>query len=225
MVQKAQLEIACFNLSAALIAQKNGADRVELCDGILVGGITPDYTTTELARASLKIDLFVMIRPRGGNFVYTAQEFEQMKSDILTFKKMKVNGFVFGVLDENHSVDVERNAELVRLATPLPCTFHRAFDEVTDALHSLEEIIHCGFKTVLTSGQQPNVQLGKQRLAELVQHCKNRIVIMPGGGLRSTNIEEIQQHTQAVFYHSSAITSNGEVPNPFEIQDLKAKLR
>lgn len=225
MVQKAKLEIACFNLAATLIAQKNGADRVEFCDGILVGGITPDKTATELARASLQIDLYVMIRPRGGDFVYSESEFQQMKSDILAFKKIPVDGFVFGILNEDYSVNKAQNRELVQLAHPIPCTFHRAFDEVTDVFQSLEEIIECGFQTILTSGQKPNVVDGVEQLKELVKMANNRITIMPGGGLRSSNIESIQQITQAIFYHSSAITSEGEVPNPFEIQALKSKLK
>lgn len=225
MAQKAQLEIACFNLSAALIAQKNGADRIEFCDGILVGGITPDFTSTELAITSVTIDMYVMIRPRGGDFRYTDAEFDQMKFDVMAFKRIGVQGFVFGILDENHTIDVVRNKELVELAYPLPCTFHRAFDEVSDAFQALEEVIDCGFQTILTSGQTPNVLLGKQRLAELVRKADNRITIMPGGGLRSSNIQEIQEATHAVFFHSSAITSKGEVPNPFEIQELKAKLQ
>jgi copper homeostasis protein len=224
MAQKAQLEIACFNLAAALIAQKNGADRVEFCDGILVGGLTPDFISTELAKASLSIDLLVMIRPRGGNFVYTEDEFSQMKSAITVFKKLGVNGFVFGILNEDNTIDIVKNKELVDLAHPLPCTFHRAFDQVTDAFQSLEDVICCGFYTILTSGQSANVQEGINRLAELVTKANNRIAIMPGGGLRSTNISEIKTITKALFYHSSAITSEGEVPNPFEIQELKAKL-
>jgi copper homeostasis protein len=225
MAQKAKLEIACFNLAATLIAQKNGADRVEFCDGILVGGITPDYTETELAKASLKIDLYVMIRPRGGDFVYSNEEFEQMKSDIIAFKKIPVDGFVFGILNENKTINIVQNKELVQLAHPIPCTFHRAFDEVSEAFQSLEDSIDCGFQTILTSGQKPNVVEGIHQLKELVQKAKHRITIMPGGGLRSSNIEEIQQITKAVFYHSSAITAEGEIPNPFEIQALKSKLK
>jgi copper homeostasis protein len=225
MAQKAKLEIACFNLAATLIAQKNGADRVEFCDGILVGGITPDYTETELAKASLKIDLYVMIRPRGGDFVYSNEEFEQMKSDIIAFKKIPVDGFVFGILNENKTINIVQNKELVQLAHPIPCTFHRAFDEVSEAFQSLEDSIDCGFQTILTSGQKPNVVEGIHQLKELVQKAKDRITIMPGGGLRSSNIEEIQQITKAVFYHSSAITAEGEIPNPFEIQALKSKLK
>jgi copper homeostasis protein len=222
---KAQLEIACFTMSSALIAQKNGADRVEFCDGILVGGITPDHGATELLVSSFTIDLFVMIRPRGGNFVYTESEFNQMKSDIINFKKIGVNGFVFGILNEDYTINTNKNKELVDLAHPLPCTFHRAFDEVTQPIQALEDVIQCGFTTVLTSGQAPNVIDGVNQLARLVEAANKRVIIMPGGGLRAENIEFIQQKTQATFFHSSAIIDVGELPNPSEIVALKSKLQ
>lgn len=221
----AQLEIACFNLESALIAQENGADRVELCAGIEVGGTTPDYEMVRQAREDLSIDLYVMIRPRGGNFVYSNEEFEQMQSDISTLKKIKVDGFVFGILNEDNSINLEQNKTLVDLAKPLACTFHRAFDEVQNPFQALEQIIDCGFKTILTSGQKPNVTEGKDNLAELVKAANNRIVIMPGGGLRSSNIDAIRQTTKAIFYHSSAITDGSETANANEIQALKAKLK
>ena len=221
----AQLEIACFNTESALIAQKNGADRVELCDGFEVGGTTPKFDTVQMAREKLTIDLYVMIRPRGGNFVYSEAELEQMKNDILALKELKVNGFVFGILKEDKTINWEQNKILVDLAKPFPCTFHRAFDEVRNPFQALEQLMDCGFKTILTSGQAQNVTEGMNRLTELVSKANDRITIMPGGGLRSTNIEQIQQNTKAVFYHSSAITDGSETANPNEIQALKAKLK
>ena len=161
-----KLEIACFNLQSAVIAQENGADRVELCAGIEFGGTTPDFEITKKARELINIDLNVMIRPRGGNFVYSDAEFNQMKLEIIEFKKLNVNGFVFGVLNEDNSINTIQNTELVNMAKPFPCTFHRAFDEVSDVFQSLEEIIECGFQTILTSGQMPNVVEGVNRLAE-----------------------------------------------------------
>mgnify|MGYP003560241314 FL=1 len=160
-----RLEIACFNLESALIAQENEADRVELCAEMEVGGTTPDFEITKQVRELLTIDLNVMIRPRGGNFVYSEAEFQQMKNKILQFKEIGVNGFVFGILNENNSIHTAQNTELVNLAKPFPCTFHRAFDEVTDAFQSLKDIIACGFQTILTSGQKPNVVEGVNRLA------------------------------------------------------------
>jgi len=225
MVQNAQLEIACFNLESALIAQENGADRIELCADMAVGGTTPNLEMVQQARENLTIDLYVMIRPRGGDFVYTDAEFQQMQAEITALKTYNVNGFVFGILKEDQTINYEQNKLLVDLAKPFPCTFHRAFDEVENAFEALEDIINCGFKTILTSGQRPNVSEGMHRLAELVSKADNRIVIMPGGGLRSTNIKTIQQKTQAVFYHSSAITDGSEVASAVEVQALKSKLQ
>ena len=225
MVQNARLEIACFNLPSALMAQENGADRVELCDGLEVGGTTPSIASVIKAKELLKIDVYVMIRPRGANFVYSEEEFIQMQSDILQLKELKVDGFVFGILKENNTINVKQNKCLVDLAQPLPCTFHRAFDEVEDAFWALEQIIDCGFKTVLTSGQAQDVTDGMNRLAELVSKACNRIIIMPGGGLRSNNIEVIQKNTKAIFYHSSAITGGNHTANPEEIFNLKNKLK
>ena len=220
-----KLEIACFNLQSAVIAQENGADRVELCSGIDVGGTTPDFEITKKVRDLIAIDLNVMIRPRGGNFVYSDAEFNQMKLEIIEFKKLKVNGFVFGILNDNNSINTIQNTELVNLAKPFPCTFHRAFDEVSNVFQSLEEIIECGFQTILTSGQMPNVVEGVNRLAELVFKASNRMTIMPGGGLRAANLDFIQEKTKANFYHSSAITNGTETSNPDEVVALKSILK
>lgn len=220
-----KLEIACFNIESAQIANENGADRIELCDGIEVGGTTPNSETIKQARKQLTIDLYVMIRPRGENFVYSNEEFAQMKQDIIHIKSLKVNGFVFGILDENNRIDMERNSELVDLAKPLPCTFHRAFDEVSDYEQALEDVISCGFSTILTSGMHSNVVDGIDVLKKLVLQAQNRITIMPGGGLRSANIKHIQELTQANFYHSSAIIDGSQIANPEEIFKLKNNLK
>jgi len=225
MVQNAQLEIACFNLESALIAQENGADRVELCAGIEVGGTTPNFEIVKQAREKLSIDLYVMIRPRGGNFVYTEEEFQQMQTDIVALKQLNVAGFVFGILKEDNTINGEQNKMLVDLAKPLPCTFHRAFDEVINPFQALEQLIDCGFKTILTSGQAQNVMDGMNRLFELVKAANNRIIIMPGGGLRSSNIETLQQNTKVIYYHSSAITDGSELVSASEVQTLKTKLQ
>ncbi|TDE45966.1 copper homeostasis protein CutC [Flavobacterium rhamnosiphilum] len=223
-MEKSKLEIACFNLESAIIAQKNGADRVELCANMKEGGTTPDFEITKAARDVLSIDLNVMIRPRGGNFVYSDFEFEQMKSEIIAFKKLQVDGFVFGILKEDGSLNKERNAELVALANPLPCTFHRAFDRIKNRFESLETVIECGFKTILTSGLETNVMEGIDILVTLVEKVNDRITIMPGGGLRSSNIGLLKEKTNAVFYHSSAITDSSETANGNEVKALKAIL-
>ncbi|MBA4275942.1 copper homeostasis protein CutC [Flavobacterium sp.] len=223
-MKKELLEIACFNFKSAIIAQQNGADRVELCFDMNLGGISPSLDMVETVRAALYIDLYVMVRPRGGDFVYSEEEFEQMKNEIKQFKKRNVDGLVFGILNKDGSIDKERNKELVALAHPLPCTFHRAFDVVKNVNQSLESVIECGFKTILTSGQQKNVVEGIAVLAELVNKADNRIAIMPGGGLRSTNIKSLKEKTGAGFYHSSAIVDFGEIANTKEVNLLKSNL-
>jgi copper homeostasis protein len=223
-MKKAQLEIVCFNLESAIIAQDNGADRVELCANRSAGGTTPDFELTKIVRDKVTIDLNVMIRPRGGDFVYSDFEFEQMKSEILALKKLQVDGFVFGILNNDGTINEQQNKDLVALANPLPCTFHRAFDGVKNKLEALESLIECGFKTILTSGEETDVVDGIDVLAALVEKANNRIVIMAGGGLRSTNIGLLKEKTKAVFYHSSAIIDMGEIANPEEIKALKAHL-
>ena len=225
MFQNKKIEIACFNFESALIAQKAGADRVELCAEMSVGGTTPSIEIIQQARENLNIDLYVMIRPRGGNFVYSEAEFEQMKSEIETIKKLGVNGFVFGILKEDNTINIEQNKALMELAKPFPCTFHRAFDEVSDLKKALEDVISCGFSTILTSGTFPNVMEGKEVLKQLVIQANNRIEIMPGGGLRSTNISELNEMVNANWYHSSAITDGSGIANSEEIIQLKKKLQ
>jgi copper homeostasis protein len=223
-VQLPKLEIACFNTASAEIAQAAGADRIELCDGIAAGGTTPALDVIEQVRIKLHIDLFVMIRPRGGNFVYSSEEFKQMKSSIPEIKALGVNGFVFGILKADNSIDTERNTELVKLAAPLPCTFHRAFDEVQNPSGALEEVIACGFKTILTSGQKANAIEGIGNLETLIKRANERIVIMPGGGVRSSNISELQQKLNTSFFHSSAITDRSDTASEEEVIALKTKL-
>ena len=220
-----KIEIACFNLESALIAQKVGADRVELCADMSVGGTTPTIEIIQQAREHLTIDLCVMIRPRGGNFVYSEAEFEQMKSEIETIKKLDVNGFVFGILKDDNTINIEQNKVLVELVKPFSCTFHRAFDEVLNVEKALEDVISCGFSTILTSGTFSNVMEGKEVLKQLVIQANNRIEIMPGGGLRSINISALNEMVDANWYHSSAITDGSEIASPEEIVQLKKKLQ
>jgi len=216
-----KIEIACFNPESAIIAFENGADRIELCDGLSEGGTTPDFETVKQLREKINIPMFVMIRPRGGDFTYTTEEFEQMKSDLIQLKSLNVDGFVFGILNENDEVNIEQNTQLVELAGPYPCTFHRAFDRAGNLEDSLEKVIGCGFKTILTSGQQPNVSEGKENLRKLVELSDGRIGILVGGGLRSTNIEEIREYTKAGYFHSSAIMDGGAFASAEEVVALK----
>ncbi|MBD1421413.1 copper homeostasis protein CutC [Sphingobacterium chuzhouense] len=215
-----KIEIACFNIEAARIAQQHGADRVEFCADMQVGGTTPDLQKTEIVRRELHIALHVMIRPRGGNFVYSVEEFAQMKNEILTYSALGADGFVFGILDEAGNIDKQKNKALVELAGGKSCTFHRAFDEVSDSAQALEDIIACDFTTVLTSGCAPNVDLGQEELKRLVEQARDRIAVMPGGGLRSTNIRRIWQETGADYFHSSAITDGSETAVAIEVDAL-----
>ncbi|HCA08353.1 copper homeostasis protein CutC [Chryseobacterium sp.] len=216
-----KIEIACFNPESAMIAFENGADRIELCDGLSEGGTTPGFETMKELRAKTNIPIFVMIRPRGGDFTYSEAELEQMKKELVQLKSLGADGFVFGILDQNDEVNVEQNKVLVELADPLPCTFHRAFDRATNLEDSLEKVIDCGFKTILTSGQKPNVSEGKENLKKLVELSNGRIEILVGGGLRSTNIEEIREFTNAGYFHSSAITDGGAFAIADEVVALK----
>ena len=216
-----KLEIACFNLESALVAAKSNADRIELCADASTGGITPDFEDIKTLRKETDKEIMVMIRPRGGDFCYSDEEFEQMKSEIILIKNFRVDGFVFGILNKENEIDFERNQELIELAKPFPCSFHRAFDRTSDLENSLETVIKLGFKTILTSGLTSNVNDGKQTLKTLVEKAKNRITIMPGGGLRSTNIQEIDSFTNATYFHSSALIDNSGIANLEEINLLK----
>ena len=219
-----KLEIACFNIESALIAQQGGADRIELCNDMKDGGTTPSYEIVKLAKKQLNIDLFVMIRPRGGNFRYSDFEFIQMKQDMEQFKKMGVNGFVFGILNADGSINRDQNRKLVELASPFQCTFHRAFDHAKNIFKSLEDVIDCGFKTILTSGQKQNAVEGLETLIELVKRAEGRIIIMPGGGVRSHNISSLVEKINSNYYHSAAIIDKTDVADLNEIKLLKEKL-
>lgn len=218
------LEIACFNYESALIAEQGGANRIELCSSYSVGGLTPEMATLKKTLSKVNIDVFVMIRPRAGNFVYTQLEFEQMKATIKSFKSLGISGFVFGILDKASEVNMEQNKELVQLANPLPCSFHRAYDRTTNSLIALEQIINCGFKAILTSGSKATAIEGISELKILVEKSKNRITIMPGGGVRSSNIKLLAEQLNSNWFHSSAISDHSQFANLQEVIDLKEGL-
>jgi copper homeostasis protein len=215
-----KVEIACFNPESAIIADLAGADRIELCDGYAEGGTTPEINIVRGVRAKVNAILFVMIRPRGGNFCYSDAEFNQMKADIMSLKPF-VDGFVFGVLNPDLTIDRLRNKILVDLAKPFPATFHRAFDHIAEPLQALEDVIACGFSTILTSGTKPNVSEGAAILKALVQKAGDRITIMPGGGLRASNLAALHETVGAAYYHSSAIVNDSQMADPDEINALK----
>ena len=215
-----KIEIACFNPESAIIADQTGADRIELCDGYADGGTTPEIGVVKSVRSKIKTPLFVMIRPRGGDFCYSDSEFGQMEDDIAALRPM-ADGFVFGVLNPDLTIDKLRNRLLVDLAKPLPATFHRAFDQVAEPFSSLEDVISCGFSTILTSGTKPDVIEGATILEKLVAQANGRIAIMPGGGLRSSNLAALHKVVGAEYYHSSALTDQSQKANAAEIKALK----
>jgi copper homeostasis protein len=219
------LEIACFSLHSAQVAAEAGVDRIEFCAGREVGGTTPLREEVErlIQLTAIPIPIRIMIRPRGGDFVYSAAEFEQMKSEILSFQDMPIDGFVFGILNRDLTIDVARNAELVALAGQKTCTFHRAFDALPNLSDGLEQLIELGFSTILTSGGAPDATRGIENLAKLVHQSSGRIELLVGGGVRSTNLAELIQQTQAQAYHSSGITIGTEVDTE-EIKRLKELL-
>ncbi len=217
------LEIACFNLESCLIAQKAGANRIELCENYAIGGVTPSQKLILAARQQLQIDLFVMIRPHARNFIYSDPEFEQMKKQLLFCKEQKCDGVVFGILTKENKVDITRCKELVRLAKPIQCTFHRAFDEIANSEQGLEDIIDCGFSRILTSGKEKTAVEGISLITDLIEKAKNRIIIMPGGGIRSSNISLLKK-TFATEFHSSAILNAVEIADETEIKELISRL-
>jgi copper homeostasis protein len=200
---KFKLEVIGFTIEGCSIAQEAGAHRIELCDSPADGGTTPSYGFIKAAR-KIVIDLYVMIRPRGGDFYYDEKEFEIMKEDVKACKKAGCDGIVIGMLTAKNKIDKERCAQLVNLAYPMGVTFHRAFDRTPDAFEALEDIIGIGCERILTSGQQPDAMAGKEMIAELIKRADERIIIMPGAGITADNISAIAQTTAAVEFHSSA---------------------
>ena len=218
------LEIACFNPSSAITAAEAGADRIELCADYSAGGVTPPLDHLFDIRKATPKPINVMIRPRPGNFVYTTLQFYQMKLDIVNFKP-HASGFVFGILDDQDRVDEARNRELVELAAPLPCTFHRAFDGIVDHVEAVEALIRCGFTSVLTSGGRTDAVSGVEQVARLQERFGDRISFIIGGGVRSNNVEGLRLQTRVPWYHSAALTQPGEVVDGDEVGKLKSILR
>jgi len=198
------LEVCANSFASALAAEKGGAIRVELCDNMAEGGTTPSYGTIKLTKERLNIEVWPIIRPRGGDFLYTDDEFELMKNDIQICKDLGCDGVVFGILSPNGEIDKERCRQLLDFASPIPSAFHRAFDMCNDLEKGLEELINLGFVRVLSSGGAENAVKGVQKLSELVKLSNNRIEIMPGVGINPQNIKFIKEKTGARVFHASA---------------------
>lgn len=204
-----KFEICANSVESCLAAQEGGADRVELCAGIPEGGTTPSYGEIKLARKLLtKTKLHVIIRPRGGDFLYTPLELERMEEDIRICRELGVDGVVFGCLTEKGEIDREANRRLVELARPMSVTFHRAFDRTADPMKALEDIISLGCNRILTSGQQPKAIDGISLLAQLEKKLKEYplppIQLLAGSGVNEENIRQIFDATGIHEYHFSA---------------------
>lgn len=204
-----KFEICANSVESCLAAQEGGADRVELCAGIPEGGTTPSYGEIKLARKLLtKTKLHVIIRPRGGDFLYTPLELERMEEDIRICRELGVDGVVFGCLTEEGEIDREANRRLVELARPMSVTFHRAFDRTVDPMKALEDIISLGCNRILTSGQQPKAIDGINLLAQLEKKLKEYplppIQLLAGSGVNEENIRQIFDATGIHEYHFSA---------------------
>lgn len=199
-----KLEVIGFTIQGCILAQSAGAHRIELCDNPGDGGTTPSYGFIKAARKALSIELYPIIRPRGGDFLYSDDDFEIMKTDISICKKLGCDGVVIGILHADGSVHKERCSQLVELANPMGVTFHRAFDRTNDPFTALEDIIAAGCTRILTSGQKPTASEGAVLIAALIQQAAGRIIIMPGSGVRSSNIKALAAQTGAIEFHSSA---------------------
>jgi copper homeostasis protein len=210
-----QLEVIAFNISSCNIAEAAGAHRIELCDNPSDGGTTPSAGMIRQARETTTLQLYPIIRPRGGDFLYSEDEFRIMMHDVKICRELGCDGVVIGLLNPDGSIDKERTARLAELAYPLGVTFHRAFDRVCDPQQSLEDVIACGCERILTSGLRPNVTEGADMLRQLVDQADERIIIMPGSGLRAANLLQIARHTGAREFHSSA-----RIPYPSQMQYL-----
>ena len=205
------IEIATSDFLTTKSAVEGGADRIELCANLAEGGTTPSYAHIKKCREAFDIPLFPIIRPRGGDFLYTKDEFEIMKNDIKLCNELGCEGIVIGLLNMDGTIDMTRTSELIELAYPLEVTFHRAFDRCKDPFAALEELIEIGCQRILTSGQQ--ISVGSQEsivnskavelIGELGRLADHRIIIMPGSGVRKENIKMLTEKTGCIEFHSS----------------------
>ena len=198
------IEICCNSVHSAFNAQQGKADRIELCQNLNEGGTTPSYATIRCCTQKLKMNTFVLIRPRAGNFVYSDLEYNSMKEDVLLCKELKVNGIVIGFLQDDFSIDTKKTSEIVQLAYPMEVTFHRAFDICHDWKLAINELVDCGCQRILTSGLAINVIEGMSLLKKIKQFAENKIQIMAVCGVNSKNLAEIAKETGIREFHSSA---------------------
>jgi len=195
------VEVCVDSVASATSAARGGARRVELCSSLIEGGITPSAGLIETTRAAVSLDLYVMIRPRGGDFLYDQDEFEAMRRDIATAKRLGANGVVLGILDVNGRIDVARTGELIADARPLSVTFHRAFDMTADMFRSLDDLCEAGADRVLTSGGEATSLQGQKTISQLIRQAMGRIIVMPGSGIKPENARSLVDQTGAKEIH------------------------
>ena len=198
------IEVCLEDIESAIAAQLGGANRVELCDNLTVGGTTPSIGLIKQVRQQIEIDLQVIVRPRGGDFCYTNLEFEVMKSDVEAVKSAGANGIVIGILNPDATIDIQRTQELVRLAEPLPVTFHRAFDYTPDPFLSLEILADNGVSRILSSGQATSALKGVRLLKQLKRNARDRVSIIAGGGVNSQNAPIIVKEAKVTEVHAGS---------------------
>ena len=203
-IMNRKLEICCYSVESAIAAEIAGADRIELCDNYSEGGTTPSYAAIQYSVGKLKIPVNVIVRPRGGDFLYSDVEYEIIKQDVIAIKKLKANGIVIGFLKADGEVDIEKTQEIVDLAKPMETTFHRAFDMCKDPLKALGQLTETGVTRILTSGAKNTAPEGIDLLTELVEQAGNEIIIMLGSGVNSNTLGQLVRKTKAMEFHCSA---------------------
>ena len=212
------LELAVFHPASTAIAEATGVQRIELCENYAAGGLTPSIDLLHNTRKGYRGLVFVMIRPRPGDFVYTDSEFAEMLQQVETFRSEGVDGFVTGMLDKVNTIDAKKLEAFMKACGPVPVTFHRAFDQVEDWRNGLDVLIAAGCSRVLTSGGESNAWSGMERLREMIDHAAGRIIILPGGGVRSTNAQTIIDALGCSELHSAAIPKGVVQPIADELE-------
>lgn len=187
------LEVCANSYESATNAEKGGAHRIELCENLSIGGLTPNFDLAKKVISELNIPVFILIRPRKGDFNYSHEEFEQIKKDIILFKDLGCKGIVSGILTKDKNIDIKRTRELIELSKPLEFTFHRAFDDILNPIDGLHQLIKLRADRILTSGQKKTAIDGIELIKKLINISNNNIKIMPGSGINSTNILEINK--------------------------------
>lgn len=203
------LEVCVDSYTSILAAKNAGANRIELCSALNIGGLTPSYGLMKKAKEVEDIEIFVMIRPRSGDFLYDDNEFETMKNDINIVKQMGFDGIVTGILLRDGRIDIDRMSELVKIAYPLNVVFHRAFDNAKNPIEDIPKLIEMGVCRILTSGQRANALEGANYIAKIQEKFGDSITIMPGCGVNANNIEQIYKVTKCTHYHLSGKVNIG----------------